>query len=138
MLRRAEQHGVAPIVWQRESRGAGATPTEAPAGPASSADGSGCAAAGDLVALSHGPAEASSHVETTMTQLVQELVIQAQVSATVAPWGACSKLLLFLAYCFMILNLLLLCHEKHLMSLFAWTQHALQLRCTILLLFPDA
>ena len=33
----------------------------------------------ELVAFACGPAEAASHVETTLTQLVQELVIQAQV-----------------------------------------------------------
>ncbi len=53
MLSRAAQHGVAPVVWQE--------------------------LCGELAAMSHGPAEASSHVETTLTQLVQEVVIQAQV-----------------------------------------------------------
>ncbi|PRW20330.1 hypothetical protein C2E21_9047 [Chlorella sorokiniana] len=55
MLARAAEHGVAPITWQElgEQR--------------------------DLVAFSHGPMEASSHVETTLTQLVQQLTIEAQV-----------------------------------------------------------
>jgi hypothetical protein len=53
MLARAERHGVASVTWRELG---------------------GC-----LLAFSHGPAEASSHVETTLTQLVQEAVVVAQV-----------------------------------------------------------
>ncbi|KAL4421767.1 hypothetical protein ABPG77_009750 [Micractinium sp. CCAP 211/92] len=53
MLARAERYGVAPLTWQELD--------------------------GQLVAFSHGPVEASSHVETTLTQLVQEVTVAAQV-----------------------------------------------------------
>ncbi|KAL4431465.1 hypothetical protein ABPG75_006721 [Micractinium tetrahymenae] len=53
MLARAECDGVAPLTWQEMD--------------------------GQLVAFSHGPVEASSHVETTLTQLVQEVTVAAQV-----------------------------------------------------------
>lgn len=66
MLRRAAQHGVAPISWERVGARGDTSKKEPEEG-------------GELVAYSHGPAEASSHVETSLTQLVQELVIHAQV-----------------------------------------------------------
>ncbi|GAB4816318.1 hypothetical protein N2152v2_003364 [Parachlorella kessleri] len=100
MLRRAAQHGVAPIAWRRlgaEDRpqqdadaGAQSSDEASVVGDASVRSGTafvgggdasrdGGSGGGELTAFSHGPAEASSHVETTLTQLVQELVVQAQV-----------------------------------------------------------
>ncbi|PSC74800.1 hypothetical protein C2E20_2460 [Micractinium conductrix] len=55
VLARAAWHGVAPVSWQEIG--------------------------GELLAFAQGPIEAASHVETTLTQLVQELTIAAQVRA---------------------------------------------------------
>lgn len=61
MLARAERQGVASVTWRELG--------------------------GRLLAFSHGPAEASSHVETTLTQLVQEAVVVAQVRRLRAATG---------------------------------------------------
>lgn len=63
MLRRAEQHGVAPVQWQD-------FPDQ-------------------LVAFSHAPIEASSHVETSLTQVVQEVTVAAQVRRLEREKGIC-------------------------------------------------
>ncbi|KAI7837007.1 hypothetical protein COHA_009187 [Chlorella ohadii] len=89
MLARAAEHGVAPITWQELG---GQKDLVAFSHGKLLACACSClfqehlycawqelGEQQDLVAFSHGPMEASSHVETTLTQLVQQLVVEAQV-----------------------------------------------------------